>query len=626
MQDAQRNSLSVLNKELASLQSAFSEAMKSGEIEEYSEGWYELKSSINDVSEEILKANQTLAEYAKTMREIEWKHFDYLQERISDITTEANFLLDLIGNNKLLDGKGNYTDKGFSYLGLHAQNYNVLMAQADKYAEEIAAIERQIANDPYNNDLLQRKRELLKLQQDMIKSAEDEKQAMLDLAKKGIQEQINALKELIDTYEKALDSAKDFHDYQKQIADHTSKISKLEKQLEAYKNDNSEEAKVTVQKLQEQLKQANEDLQETEYERYISEQKKLLDELYTEYEDYMNERMDNIESEFGDLIKIVNDNSAVIADVINTAAGDVGYTLSDSMSSIWNDAADGIKDIVAVYGEKFTDKLTTVNDTLKNIGISVNALVAAADGNSSNNVNSADSNSTSLPAGGGNGNANTGNSGNKGSSGNNGNGSSTGKTIAVGGKIYAGNAPIYDYAGAPTSEGEKQVFAYDPIYTVLKELNNYLLVRWHKADSGYSGWFKKSDVRAYKTGGLVNYTGLAQLDGTPSKPEYILNARDTQNFFAINKELKQLNDSGVLNNLSNIYTRSVMPKDFLIQRADTPKNIEMGGIHINIDHVQDYNDFVNQLRSDRKFEKFIQSMTVDRLAGKGSLGKNNFKW
>lgn len=629
LQDAQKSSLSVLNKELNSLQTAFSEAMKSGEIEEYSEGWYELKSEINDVSEEILKANQTLAEYAKTMREIEWGHFDYLQERISDITNEANFLLDIIGDNKLLDNKGNYTDNGFSYLGLHAQNYNVLMAQADKYVEEIAAIERQMADDPYNNDLIERKRELLGLQQDAIKSAEEEKQAMLDLAKEGIQKQIDALKELIDTYEKALDSAKDLHDYQKQIADHTSEISKLEKQLEAYKNDNSEEAKVTVQKLEEQLKQANEDLQETEYERYISEQKKLLDELYIEYEDYMNERMDNIESEFGDLIQIVNDNSAVIADVIGTAAEDVGYTLSDSMNSIWNDVVNGVKDIVAVYGEQFTDKLTTVNDTLKDIAVSIHSLIGAADSNASNNTVS---NGTSLSTpftGGGNGNTNTGNSGNTGVSGNNENSSSVGKPITVGGKIYAGSAPIYDYAGAPASEGEKQAFAYDPIYTVLKELDNYLLVRWHKADNGYSGWFKKSDVKAYKNGGLVNYTGLAQLDGTPSKPEYILNARDTENFFALNKELKRLNDSAVLTSLSDIYTGNAMTKELGLLRNNVP-TVEMGGININIDHVDDYNDLINQVKNDlthdRKFEKMIQSISIDRVVGKNSLAKNNFKW
>lgn len=48
--------------------------------------------------------------------------------------------------------------------------------------------------------------------------------------------------------------------------------------------------------------------------------------------------------------------------------------------------------------------------------------------------------------------------------------------------------------------------------------------------------------------------------------------------------------------------------------------------HIAIDHVEDYNDFVNQLKKDRQFEKMVQSMSVDLLAGKSSLAKNKYKW
>ncbi len=37
----------------------------------------------------------------------------------------------------------------------------------------------------------------------------------------------------------------------------------------------------------------------------------------------------------------------------------------------------------------------------------------------------------------------------------------------------------------------------------------------------------------YKTGGLADFTGPAWLDGTPSKPEYILNAAQTERFFSL---------------------------------------------------------------------------------------------
>lgn len=50
---------------------------------------------------------------------------------------------------------------------------------------------------------------------------------------------------------------------------------------------------------------------------------------------------------------------------------------------------------------------------------------------------------------------------------------------------------------------------------------------------GANGVNAKTTVGVYKTGGLADFTGLAWLDGTPSKPEYILNAAQTERFFSL---------------------------------------------------------------------------------------------
>ena len=42
-----------------------------------------------------------------------------------------------------------------------------------------------------------------------------------------------------------------------------------------------------------------------------------------------------------------------------------------------------------------------------------------------------------------------------------------------------------------------------------------------------------NQLRQYKTGGLADFTGPAWLDGTPSRPEYILNAAQTERFFSL---------------------------------------------------------------------------------------------
>ena len=57
--------------------------------------------------------------------------------------------------------------------------------------------------------------------------------------------------------------------------------------------------------------------------------------------------------------------------------------------------------------------------------------------------------------------------------------------------------------------------------------------------------FKLSSYKAYKTGGLADFTGPAWLDGSKTKPELVLNARDTENFIVLKDIL-----SNVLNGAS----------------------------------------------------------------------------
>ena len=629
-----------MQKELADLQKSFAEAMASGEIEEYSSAWYEMRSSINDVEEAIAEANVQLLEFAQTMREIEWGHFDYLQDRISQLTQEADFLIDLMSNSNLYQDNGQFNDKGMATMGLHAQNYNVYMAQADQYAEEILALDKEIANNPYNKDLIARREELLELQRSSILAAEDEKQAIIDMVEEGIRIELDALKDLIDAYKESFDSAKSLYDFQKKIEKQTKNIASLEKQLKAYEGrDNSEETRATIQKLKVNLEEAQEDLAETEYEQFVSDTKKMLDNLYDDYEHLLNERLDDVDALLSEMIDSVNANSDSIANTIMQSSNEVGYMLTDEMRDIW---LNNIQSVVTMYGSDLSRQLTSVNQVLSTIQSNVNSMIQASSNSassivgainsaasrfaSSNSATSSVSNSTATST-------NTSATSANNSSANT--GSTTGKQITVGGMINAGNAKIYSYAG--DTAGVKQYFSDDPIYTVLDEQSGYLKVRWHKANSGVTGWFKKSDVKAYKTGGLVDYTGLAQLDGTPSKPELVLNSKDTENFIGLRDALRtmaqkqtfSLSNSSYgeaetclsgLSDISNLLTN--------VRNSEGSYNTTYGdtNIEISIDHVDSYEDFVQKLQKDRQFEKMIVAMTTGRLAGGSSLAKNKFSW
>ena len=627
LKDVEQKNIDVLNQELASLIHSFSEAMASGEIEEGSEAWYNMQIAINDVKEQIDEAELSLAEYAQTMREIEWEHFDYTRERIAQLTQESDFMIELMSNSDMHTDNGQLTDEGMATMGLHGLNYNTYMAEADAYAQEILEIDKQLAEDPYNTELIERREELLCLQQDSILAAEAEKQAIIDLVREGIELELASLKELIDGYTDALDSAKDLYEYQKKIKEHTQEIASIQKQLSAYENDYSEETQAKVQQLRVQLEEAESNLEETEYTQYIADQKKLLDELYLEYETVLNERLDNTEALLEEMIGAVNENSGSINTTLTEVADSVGYTMTESMQSIWNGSTEALDGIISTYGDDFGEKMTAANNVLSQIEANTAAMIANSDEQAEETVEDTtpttdpdpdvtapttptepEPSTPSEPA-------------------------PQEKTITVGGKINAKGAKIYDYAG--DKSGENQYFSKDPIYTVLDEKSGYLKVRHHKLSSGVTGWFKKSDVKAYKTGGLVDYTGLAQLDGTPGKPELVLNAQDTANFIALKETLQRMSEQGLsfgtsygsayvqsLSGITDISKKIASIRD--TSGINTGVNIGDTQITIEIDHVEDYNDFVAQLQKDKQFERFVQSMTVDRLVGGTSLKKNKY--
>lgn len=73
-------------------------------------------------------------------------------------------------------------------------------------------------------------------------------------------------------------------------------------------------------------------------------------------------------------------------------------------------------------------------------------------------------------------------------------------------------------------------------------------------------YYDKNNINAthYATGGLNTHTGPAWLDGTPSAPELVLNAQDTQNFLALRDVLSSVNgNSGLGLNGDNYYDISI---------------------------------------------------------------------
>lgn len=89
------------------------------------------------------------------------------------------------------------------------------------------------------------------------------------------------------------------------------------------------------------------------------------------------------------------------------------------------------------------------------------------------------------------------------------------------------------------------------------------------------GWVKKSDIVGYKNGGMVDYTGLAMLHGTKSKPEFVFN----------NDQMKS-----IVSNFIKPQTFSNLPS-----KNSSVTNYNFG--NIELPNVSNAKQFVTELKS-----------------------------
>ena len=628
----------------------------------------EMVGQIDEVTLAITEANTSLIEMNNNIRDIEWEIFDLMQEKISQVTSEADFLIDMLSNDKLYDDRGQLTDEGMSTMGLHGMNYNTYMAQADKYAEEMLEISKQLADDPYNQDLIDRKQELLELQQESILATEDEKQAIKDMVEEGIELELDALEDLIDKYKEALDSQKDLYDYQQKIAESTKQIADLEKQLSAYAGDTSEEAKAKIQELKVSREKANKDLEESEYDKFIDDQEMLLDELYNEYELTLNQRLDNIDALIADMITEINMNASTISSTLTSKADEVGYILSDAMKTTWDTSTTNITTVLTTYGQGIQNSVTTLNTVLATISTDIQKMVSGSNSSASSNISyittssaaystQAQSNiyepSTAI-------NANLSGLSSSSSSSNNKDTSSKESTSSKKSSSSNSNKETKSSSSTKTSKNDdifdykKDTYPKDELNTETSIVDRLKYSNYdssfsarsdYYSDMGFSGtytgsakqntqmisWMKENGYRngkyrlskdelAWTQEGRQLEAIIRPSDGailTPlAQDDSILKASATSNIFDFaNDPSGFIRDNlNIGNNVSGMPSQSVVGNTF-----DNDFSIQ-----IELPNVQNYEQFKYEMQHDKSFEQMIRAMSVDKMFGGSSLKKYKY--
>ena len=159
-------------------------------------------------------------------------------------------------------------------------------------------------------------------------------QKIIDLMTEYYEGQKTYLGELIDARKTMLNQEKDMYDYAKGINEKTKNLATLQKRMAALSGDNSEEGKARRQRLQTELDQAQQDLQDTEYERWKSDQESMLDHLAEQYNDIIDKHLQDTDSLIKEGQTIVKQSSAESSRLIQGAVNEYGGKVDEDVNEI----------------------------------------------------------------------------------------------------------------------------------------------------------------------------------------------------------------------------------------------------------------------------------------------------
>lgn len=136
--------------------------------------------------------------------------------------------------------------------------------------------------------------ERLREEAERLREVEREIEEARKKAIDALKKQLSLYKQMIDKKKDLLDAEKKERDYQQDLEEQQNNIAKIQNQIAELSLDDSEEAKAQVLALQEQLAKAQKDLENTEYDHSIEEQKEALDKEYARVEKIINRALEAI--------------------------------------------------------------------------------------------------------------------------------------------------------------------------------------------------------------------------------------------------------------------------------------------------------------------------------------------
>lgn len=610
MVDLTRNKISSLISQETELQNIL-KIMTTG-----TEAYDTMFAELMDIRNQIAELENDCIEFNNNIRDLDWEIFEFFEDSISRITEEIDFFKDLLSDKDMFDDNGKMTKYAETTLGLHYANIETYKKQAQDYYEEMQELQQQLVNGA-GQDVLQQYREMEKLHHDMVLAIQDEQKAVLDLVQNGYEEQLKILQEINQVTLDRMDAERDLYNFQKDIEKKTQERTSIQRQMDVLRGDDSEQAKSKLQQLEVKLSDVNADIEETLYEQQRNDIQAMLDALESGYQAWYGGRLDNESALLEDIRSEIETKSDEIKTTLDEVASEYGTTLSTSLADIFgtekpfDSVVTAINNLVdKIGGIVGNDNKTTTNQNT-NVSTKQSATTVTASTEKQNTQSIVDTKSksdadsifisqkSSYPK----------NELNKDSS-------------------IVDRLKYFDFA----SDIQSRATYYKKLggtgtYTGSTTQNKWLINKMK--EMGYASGTNYASSGLHWTQELGDELIIRKSDGALLTPlgmgDKVVNADGTSNLFAFANDPQGFLEKFDVMNYAMPAVNLKLPDMPVLRRDNTP-SVENNTTHMEVvlPNVQNYDEFMNHMIHDNRFEKVVQSMTLGRAMGGNSMNKYKY--
>lgn len=243
-------------------------------------------------------------------------------ERMRDVLVGID---DLITDDMLFDAEGQISRNGQARLDMLIGQYRAAEAEVQNFKDDIDALNNFRNNGLFSNIELDKmiaesQGKLLDAEKDRVEIA----LKYIDIVKQAGEEELESLNEIIDARQDALQAKKDYYDYDKTIRGKTKDIQALQAQIAALEGLTDAESKAKRARLEADLAEAQEDLDDTIQQHMFEISSDSLDKLRDTLEEAHEDEWKEITGDLEKLLAYVdNINSSVGNDQIDANVKEV---------------------------------------------------------------------------------------------------------------------------------------------------------------------------------------------------------------------------------------------------------------------------------------------------------------